>query len=197
VTFTKLYLTNRAAPYTPATIRGAWDDTSAAVTNALDPRKEGGGVITDVYQAETSTSNEYDVLLYRGVSGPLAAQTINCDVNCIIGARESSTSADLAFHVHIYVTQGDSDSVRATLLSDYIESSEWSVSTTADGRAFASAQAVNQAISDGDRLVLEIGYRALNTSSTSYTGYISYAQRVAEFIGITERKHVAQCFAFG
>ena len=34
--FTKLYLTNRAAPYTPATIRGAWDDTAGAVVKALD-----------------------------------------------------------------------------------------------------------------------------------------------------------------
>ena len=35
--FTKLYLTARTAPYTPATIRGAWDDTAGAVTKALDP----------------------------------------------------------------------------------------------------------------------------------------------------------------
>ena len=93
--FTKLYLTNTTAPYTPATLRGVWDVTSGAVTKALSPLPNLGGVTTYVSKAETSADTSYDALLYRGVSCPLAAQTINCNVNTVIGLRESNAAADL------------------------------------------------------------------------------------------------------
>lgn len=178
--FEKLYLTNRPAPYTPATLRGAWDATAGGVTKALDVSPIVGGAIASVAVAETSTTNEYDVLLYRGVSGPLAAQTISGNLDCAIGVRSSSTSQNAHFHVHVYVTQGDSDTPRGTLLSDYREAAgtnEWP--TTAAGRDLASAQAMSSlVVSAGDRLVVEIGYASRNTSSTSYTGTLWYGTLV-------------------
>jgi hypothetical protein len=179
-TFTQLYLTTRTAPYTPATIRGAWDDTGGAVTNGLDSRKEWGGVITSVARAETNATTEYDVLLYRGVSGPLAAQTISGNLDVVLGVRESSTSMDGHWHLHVYVTQGDSDTPRGTLLSDYREAggtNEWP--TTAQGWALNAAQALSSlAISAGDRLVVEIGFAARNSVTTSYTGTLWYGTQL-------------------
>jgi hypothetical protein len=179
--FSKLYLTNRAAPYVPSTLRGAWDDSAGAVTKALDPQKDGGGPLTSVARAETNASATWDVLLYRGVSGPLAAQTINCDLNVLIGALESSATADLCWHIHVYATQGDSDTPRVTLLTDYVETTvnEWGTTATTCGKALAAAQAVTQTISAGDRLVVEIGYIARNSVTTSFTGTLYYGTQNA------------------
>jgi hypothetical protein len=95
-------------------------------------------------------------------------------VDCAIPTIESNAAADLFWHLHIYVTQGDSDTPRGTLLSDYIESTnEWSTSSGA--RALASAQTISSlAISAGDRIVVELGYAAKNSVTTSYTGTIRY-----------------------
>lgn len=169
-----VYLGNLAAPYTPATIRGAWDKTAGAVTQAL-MRTRTGGAITSIQIGETDAAANFDVLLYRGVSEALAAQTISGTLDVMLGVDESSASADFAYHLHLYVTQGDSDTPRGTLLSDYVEAvgQEWP--TTAAGKALASAQALSSlAVQDGDRLVIEIGYVALNASATSFNGRLRY-----------------------
>lgn len=172
---TTLYLTNAAAPYTPATLRGAWDDTAAGVTRALDTTTAGGGAITSVARAETNASTTWDVLLYRGVSGPLAAQTISGTVDVVVGVSESNAAADFFWHLHIYCTQGDSDTPRGTLLTDYVENTTNEWPTTAVGVGLQSAQTLTSvAISDGDRLVAELGYIARNNSTTSRTGTLRY-----------------------
>ena len=172
---TLLYLTAAASPYTPATLRGAWDDTGGQVTRALQYTPVAGGASTTVARAEATATTPYHVLLYRGVSEPLAAQTIAGTVDVVLGVHESDGAADLCFHLHIYVTQGDSDTPRGTLLSDYVEttSDEWP--TTNTGRALASAQALSSlAVSAGDRIVVEVGYIARNSVATSYTGTLRY-----------------------
>lgn len=172
---TQLYLTNIAAPYEPATLRGAWDDTAAVVTQALQPVPE--GTLATVSRAETDTTGAWDVLLYRGVSGPLSAQTLSGTFDVMIGVGESSSLANFAWHVHIYVTQGDSDTPRGTLLSDYVETTanEWPSTAGRLGHALASAQTLSSlGVSAGDRLVVELGYLSLNTDATSRTGRIGY-----------------------
>jgi hypothetical protein len=177
VAFTTLYLTDITAPYTPATIRGAWDDTAGAVTRALSPQNVGPGAVTSVSRAEAVTTNNYDVLLYRGVSGKLGAQTISGTLDVVIGVDESSLLANMCYHLHVYVTQGDSDTPRGTLLSNYVETTanEWPATASSAGRALASAQSLSSlAVSAGDRLVVEIGYVAINTSGTSFIGTLYY-----------------------
>lgn len=181
MSFTKLYLTGKTAPFTPTNFRGSWSDTGGQLTRALDVIKKDGGAIAFTSRSETSASNTHSALLYRGVSGPLAAQTISGNLDVVLGVGESpDASADFAYHLHVYVTAGDTDTVRGTLLSDYIETTanEWPVFS--EGRALASAQALSSlAISDGDRLVVEIGYRALNSSTSSFTGFLRYGTQDA------------------
>jgi hypothetical protein len=175
--FTKLYLTARTAPYTPATIRGAWDDSAAMITRALETVFPAlTGEIASIARAETDASPTWDVGLYRGVSGPLAAQTIAGTVNVIIGALESNVAADFYWHIHIYVTQGDSDTPRGTLLTNYVENTTNEWPTTAAGHGLQSAQTLTNigAITAGDRLVVELGYIARNNVTTSRTGTLWY-----------------------
>ena len=178
--FTKLYLTANTPIYTPPTIRGAWDNSASQVTGLLDSSKSGGGAITSITVAETNVSDTWDVLLYRGVSGPLAAQTISGTVNLIVGVDVSNAAADFCWHVHVYVTQGDTDTPRGTLLTDYVEAvaNEWP--DTDQGKALASAQSLSSlAISAGDRIVIELGYIARNVSTTSRSGEIHYGTLVS------------------
>lgn len=181
-----VYLTTAAAPYTPATIRGSWDQTAGAIVRALNAEtKAGGGAITSIGVAETNAAANFDVLLGRWVSGPLAAQTSGGTVDVVLGVVESNAAANLAFQVHVYVTQGDSDTPRGTLLSDYVETTAEEWPTTAAGRAFAAAQSISAlAVSDGDRLVVEIEYVALNASASSFTGTLRYGTLLSD--GISE-----------
>lgn len=173
----KYYLTNKTAPYTPATLRGAWDQTNNYATRALEPLKDFGGSTARIATDETNSSPTWDVLLYRGVSGTLAAQTITGTVDIVAGVWEQiGTIVDLNWHIHIYVTQGDSDTPRGTLLSDYVEAAgvnEWP--TVETGASLSSPAALSAlAISDGDRIVVEIGYIARNTLTAQVYGSFVY-----------------------
>lgn len=170
---TKLYLNSAAGPtYTPPTARGAWDQTANSVVRQLNPNLDGGPIAT-VAIAETNATAGWDVLLARGVSNPLAAGvTIEGTLSVILGVRESNAAADDVYHLHAYVTQGDSDTPRGTLLSDHIGASEWP--TTAAGKTTGALALSSVAAQAGDRVVVEIGYRAGNAVATSYTGTLWY-----------------------
>ena len=148
----------------------------------MSSTKDGGGAITTVARAETNVTNNYDVLLYRGVSGKLATQTISGTFDVVLGCLESNAAANMFWHVHVYVTTGDSDTVRATLINDFIGATEWP--TTAVGRTLGASSAISASITDGDRLVVEIGYRAANTVTTSYTGTLWYGTQNADDLSL-------------
>lgn len=169
----RLYLQNATPTYTPTTIRGAWDATGSAVTRYLGPRP--AGTATTIGIAEASGTDNYDVLLGRWISdAALTAGTISGTAQWIAGVLESSTAANLFFHVHIFVTIGDSDTVRGTLLTDNTGATEWT--GTATGRGEGAKTVTNVAIQAGDRIVVEIGYQAIgqSTPTTSYTGTMNY-----------------------
>lgn len=169
----RFFLTNAAAGYTPTTLRGAWDATASAVTKNLG--RQPSGTTTTVGIAETSTTNNWDVLLYRGVSDPLDKAytfTTSDKVQICAGLKESNASANDFIHVHIYVTTGDSDTPRGTILTDSIGATEFT--TTAGFRTDGLKTLAGLACSSGDRVVVEIGYQGQNTSATSFTGTLNY-----------------------
>lgn len=170
---TKLYIHDTVAPgYTPATIRGAWDATAGAVVRALVGALN-GATIASIAIAEASATNNWDVLLLRGISRPLSGdQTISGTLTLILGVKEANIAANDVYHVHAYVTQGDSDTPRGTLLADSIGASEWPTTAAGLTTGALALDAVN-ALS-GDRIVVEIGYQAQNTSTTSYAGTLYY-----------------------
>ena len=168
----RVYLTNAAAGYTPATKRGQWDDNAATLVRKLGPRPE--GTAATAARAETSATNNYDVLLGRWVSQPARrAGELAGQMNWCVGVRESAAAANMFFHWHVYVLAGDTDTVRGVLRDSAVNTTEW-ISTSAVGRTGNGwdLDAVN--VQAGDRLVVELGYRAQNTSTTSYTGTINY-----------------------
>ena len=181
---TKLYISGMSAGYTPATIRGAWDKTADHVVRGLHTVQDhdsAGGPFS-VASAETSATTDYDNLLIRAVSAPLAADhTFSGTLDVVLGVQESGTDADMAFYLHAFVTQGNTDSLRGMLLANYADpnTNEWG--TTALGKALSAAQSLS-AVSAllGDRIVVEIGYRARNTTSSSRTGTLWYGGNGAD-----------------
>jgi hypothetical protein len=180
---TKLYLTSLAADYTPATLRGAWDRTAGSVTNLIGT-KDRTDTVTSIIDTATAADTTYDELLYRGVSNRLDAQTISGTLNLVVGVDTSTASADAYWHVHVYVTQGDSDTPRGTLLTDYVENTTNEWPSTDTGSALQSSQSLSSlAVSAGDRIVVELGCirrNAINAAVEIYYGTGSGSATVSD-----------------
>ncbi len=175
----RLYLSNNSAGYIPATVKGGWEQTAGHVVRGMHSVQDPAftGVPSSVSLTENSASANFDVLLIRAISAPLAADwTFSGTVNLMLAAMENGSDADYAFCLHVYVTQGNSDTVRGTLLATYADplANEWSA-VSAIGKALASAQALSSiAALAGDRIVVEVGYRSYNTMTSSRYGLLYY-----------------------
>ncbi|HEY7120171.1 MAG TPA: hypothetical protein VH475_26520 [Tepidisphaeraceae bacterium] len=183
---TKLYPTSDAtALYTPATLKGGWEDSSNLVTMRLHTSLC-GDVLT-VADTENNASPTWDVALYRGVSDPLRANTtIAGTLDYTYASLETNADADFVLHLHVWVTTGDSDTVRGTLLADFSDSGEWVANGLGQvsGRVMTTQTLSSVAAQAGDRIVVEAGYRATNTHTTSRGGTLTYGgARLGELTG--------------
>lgn len=168
---TRLYIDPTAIPYTPATIRGAWDATGTPSTGKLTLVPTGSN--TAITKTETVATNNYDILFGRWVSdGLVSNKTIAGTIALMMRVSEANLAANAFFHVHIYVTTGNSDTPRGTLLSDYIGATEFT--TTNGGLGFTGVSLTSVAAQAGDRIVIEIGAQLQNTVTTSYNIVMSY-----------------------
>src|SRR3989338_8741372 len=177
----KFYLTNSAPSATPSTFHGAWDaGTGSAVTKLLGETPSGAGP-TSIGIAEGSGTNNWDVALGQWISEPLVDIVTFTQLSdtwtAIFGASESNAGANDFGHAYIWVWKtGTLDESRGNLVVDQIDSVEWP--TTAVGVEFnnsaTNALSNTVACAPGDRIVVEFGYRAQNTNTTSCTGTMWY-----------------------
>ncbi|HTF49418.1 MAG TPA: hypothetical protein VK735_18405 [Pseudonocardia sp.] len=172
----RLYLTNSAAPFTPPTIRGSFSDKALNGVSYLARRKDGAG--TTAAKAETSNSNTWSVLLRRFVSEPVNNPgTIQGAFTLMFGALETNIAANMNMQLHMFVTVGSTDVVRGALTAlaygGGVEFPAPSPITFACGVKVTGTM-TTVAVQPGDRIVLELGYRAANTVTTSYTGTLYY-----------------------
>ena len=180
----RLYLGNDDAHYDPATERGAWDATTSYEPKRLTRRRTGPG--NSIALPEVNAAAAWDRLLAKFVSDPIAAVTISGTLDLRLHMAEDNADADMYPHIHAYVTQGDTDTLRGTLLTDYIGGSELPVTATAgrfDAVNLTGVALASVACSTGDRIVIEIGYRAQNTHTTSRSGRIRYGGAVTDATG--------------
>lgn len=169
---TRFYFTSDAAPYSPATLKGTWSDSTLFPANDYNLSPTKSGTNTAVARAETSTTNNFKVFLHRHVSGPLAGGTIvggaASTFNHVQARQETAAANNLTIQIHIYFTVGDSDTVRHSYVNSFTGATEFDTAMTAF--SYTSVAPVAGVISAGDRMVIEMGYNAANTSSTSGTG---------------------------
>jgi hypothetical protein len=180
----RLYLTNDVAPYVPPTIRGTWTDKVLNGVNYLSRRKT--GVSVTAAKAETSNSASWAVLCRRFVSETVNNPgTLQGTFQLVAGWLESNAAANMVTRVHMYVTVGSTDVVRGTLTALALDgTAEFDVvgfGTGADGIKMTGTCS-SVAVQVGDRVVLEIGFKAANTVTTSYTGTFYYGGTGADLV---------------
>lgn len=166
--YSKLYLGNTTIPYDPATERGSWDFT--AYTSGMLTFVPTGASATNT-QANNASGINKAALNFKLVSRPLDDCTISGTLTLVVGASESNVAANAYRKVHLFVTTGDSDIVRGTLINNSVDAvSEFS--TTATGMSYAGIALSSVSAKRGDRLVLELGTNYNDSTTNSTTLYI-------------------------
>ena len=173
----RLYAANAAASYTPPTVRGGWSD--AALTGASKLSLFKVGAVTTAAKAETSTSSSWSTLLRRFVSEPVNNAGVLDGVASIgLTSMESAAAANMNLRLYAYVTVGSTDVVRGVLTASAINgTSEWpppSFGFNGWGQVVSLPALTAVNVQPGDRLIVELGYRAANSVATSYTGTLYY-----------------------
>lgn len=171
----RLYLSTNTAGYTPPTVRGTWTDSSSGVI----VRKLGvkaGSETTQINPSGglTTAQTNRDQMHGRWVSNPLAsAVSISGTVAWIYRFFYNGfgTISTYVSRCHMYVTTGDSDTVRGTLLANRLGLDTYG--TTATGFGDGAVAITTVAASAGDRIVVEVGYR-LSISGTVSGNPIMY-----------------------
>lgn len=168
---TRFWLTSSAPPYTPATRRGSWTTASGEDVQLLGRKPAGSAGTSSIALAAGSGTRK--VLLHRSISaGAVAAGTLSGTVQWMIGVKESNALLDAVWHLHVYVTSGDTDTPRGTLLSNYTGATEFGLTAAGAGEGSQAVSAV--AVQVGDRIVVEIGYETSTTTAASYNATINY-----------------------
>lgn len=182
---TRLYFDTNAASLSSYPASSAvWAATSASPQRRpLGRARYGSNTTLSANHAETTATNPYNVLLGMFVSKPLSGdQTITGTFKGLVSMTESNSAADMVIQTVIRVFSGDMTTERGVLYGGN------TVTTVTNNGEFATVantrsltpQPTSGAPSDtsvssvaalsGDVIVVEIGYRALNTVTTSYTG---------------------------
>lgn len=167
---TKFYPCHSAAPYTPATMRGSWDVNPTGSAGTLADDKTGARVQPTGKTGNFSAPSPYRAAIDRWISNPLSAQTISGTLDMAINVQESAADVNAKTKCYVYVTQGDTDTPRGTLLDFEDTGTEWATTAFGEVYAFASAQTLTTlAVSAGDRLVIEFGVIATGAAAASRT----------------------------
>jgi photosystem II stability/assembly factor-like uncharacterized protein len=87
--------------------------------------------------------------------------------------KETNAAMNMFAAVGIYLID-NSGTLKSTLLSLTVDGTEASDSAYTNRTVLASASLSSQSCANGDRILVEIGYYANNTKTTSYTGGLTY-----------------------
>jgi hypothetical protein len=129
---------------------------------------------------ENVSNQPYDVLVSQFISDPMAAQTISGTIKGQLRVYEDNAAADFCRAVVVKVVSEDCSVLRGALLSHFPPSLVSEFAGSATNRYFPPSTAVTQVVcQDGDRMVVEVGYRSFNAVTTAYTGYFRFGDNSA------------------
>jgi len=169
---TRLYFNVKSAPVAPSSWSAGWNTTSGTFNYALGDRDVAAGGV-DIANGGTGTTSQYRAL-GRFVSAPLAAQTISGTVKGQVNARETNATDNYSLAIGIKVIQsGGSDRGAVLAVTAPDASGNELAITTSTNRSFrdsaesASISLSSLAVSDGDRIVVEVGFYQQSTSTAN------------------------------
>jgi len=165
---------NMYVPSVEPAYSAEWERTTAAVRRYLSKNKRNTVNSDSAWGSEYESGPQNDTLLRQFISDPLdGAQTISGTVKGQIRCRESDAAADFCRALVIKVVSGDGSTVRGVLLSHFPDSLTSEFATSLTNRNFPPSLSLNQVeAQDGDRIVVELGFRAFNNVTTTYTAYL-------------------------
>lgn len=153
----------------PLTLKGGWDATTGSNPARLhfSPIKENTGVSAQFFKS--SLTAPYRAATKFGVSPRLQAQTVSGTVNPMVFAKEGNAAHDCFLRLHVWVTVGDTNAVRGTLLNQFEDAvTEFAVAAQTAQR-FGSAQTLTPvAVQDGDRIAIELGWVQLAVGTNTF-----------------------------
>lgn len=175
---TRKYLTDSTYPVASTTSLAGWEATTGVVLRALSTTKSGTNAAAT--QAETSTTNPYRYLLGQWVDDvPFGRDGIfGGSAELVIVVSESSAAADMYVRFRVLITSNDGSTNRAVFDGGGASNVGSEFTTTPTGRSHTFTLP-DTAVVAGERVKLEVGYRATNAVATGYSGSIRYAGTAA------------------
>lgn len=173
---TKLYLSNATPAWSGnvASPAGSWNVSSFAKAYMTEEFNSWTASQNRAV-AETSGTNPTTVGIMMFASPEFStSKTISGNMDFIIGAMESSASANMVIRLHAYVTVGNSQTIRGTLLNNWTDDSTNELSTSMGSAPLWQIPVNTVTAQAGDYLIVEVGVSAFNSSTTSYNGRIYY-----------------------
>lgn len=165
---TRMYMSDAASPYNPTTFKGAWDTAASSANGKLTLNRLDSGGGLNVKTRTAPNTNAYAECMARFVSLPLLAGTLapaTVDIGFLIDENDAGLNAVL--HVHVWVTQGDSDTVRGTLITDITDTQEFAVSSPSGKQLASPPTSTSVTVVAGDRIVVEMGYKLVSPTVTN------------------------------
>lgn len=193
---TRFFLSRRQDPYGTddppiVTPSAGWAYTSGYVRQGLSLSPQ-ALAFTTKSTAVTPNASEYDVLLFQAHSEPMAAQTIGAvTFHGVLRVYQAVLVGGLMMQYCVRVV-GTDGTVRGTLLDLHSETVLNSTFAGSYTNRMVPPPAISGAMSslvvlDGDRLVVEIGYRAIGSSGSSVTGYFDMGSNSGTSLADDER----------
>lgn len=171
---TSLYLPSTSAtPAISPTPDAGWEKTSDN-ERILASKATTASAMTTVTAIKDVNNTAYDILRLQYIYGPLAAQTISGEVLGVMRVQESNGAADASTQMGIKVVSNDGSSVRGTALALSDDALAVEVSSLGLTSRFLPQGNNSEALTTveaeaGDYLVIEIGMRGREASTTSRT----------------------------
>jgi hypothetical protein len=183
--------------FTPA-LDAEWDDSEDLdrITGTL---VRGTTAFTDKTGDEANTTNNWDVCVRQYVYGPFTkAGTWDGRILGVIRCAESNTAANSQAQMIVRIMATDG-TVRGTVVAAQTgTSNEWNTSLRSiifpKGAAAASGAAVTSVDFEiGDYLIVELGSRNVNTSSTNRISTMNFGENSSTHLDFTELDTGADC----
>lgn len=181
MTATRFYFAGSGTPAFTPTPNAGWNVTGSQAVRPLLLASELGAGANGPDSSLTETSASVVNRLKRqhvSASQVTTAHTITGTMSVVLGCFETSASADAFLQVIAYVTNSTGTTVRGVLYSGQTATSpsstvgdnaqEFDTSGLTYGSRTLSVTVSSVAASVGDRVVVELGYRACNTVTTSF-----------------------------
>lgn len=176
---TKLYLPSSGSADISPAAGAAWDLTTGFTRRGTDTTVLDSAVTAQTSAADTITTVQ-NILVAQFVSAALAAQSLDGAANLVLALTESLSAADMSLQVVIRLVDSAGANKfnlynghsQALVVSNNFPGGE--IGTAVSSRVLHEIPIRPTAAADGDRIVVEVGVRAHNTVTTSYTASLRF-----------------------